>query len=90
MEEMLNLRGAIMSKFKTISAFADAIGWKRNKASRIINDVTKLDADDMIAIAKVIDVKTPEQFMFLFFNSLSTKWTSEKRESKPMLTKEDV
>ncbi len=77
MEEMLNLRGIILSKFKTISAFADAIGWKRNKASRIVNNVTKPDVDDMVAIARVIDVKTPEQFTFLFFNDLSTMWTRE-------------
>lgn len=39
----ITIRGMVLSKYKTIGAFADRIGWSRNKASRIINQKQEPD-----------------------------------------------
>ena len=71
----MTYRGLVFSKYKNISEFASAIGWSRNKASRIINGIQKPDANDMEKMAEALDIKTPEAFMGIFFRNLSAKWT---------------
>ena len=49
----LSLRGLVLSKYKSISQFADAIGWERGKASRIVNgrqQPSKSDMESMIVL----------------------------------------
>lgn len=72
---MENFRGLIFSKYKNITEFASAVGWTRNKASRIANGIQEPDAEDMEKMADALDITSPEQFMHIFFRSLSTKWT---------------
>ena len=72
---MENYRGLIFSKYKSITEFAAAIGWTRNKASRIANGIQEPDAEDMERMADALDIVSPEQFMNVFFRQLSTKWT---------------
>ena len=75
MDNIITLRGVVMSKYKTIGEFAKAIGWKRNKASRIINGVQDPDITDMEQLARTLDIKTQEDFIRIFFAPLSTLWT---------------
>lgn len=84
MNEGITIRGLALSKYRSISKFATAIGWTRNKASRVLNGVTIPSADDMIEISTILDISTPERFIQYFFPKLSTKWTniaSENSES---------
>ncbi|MFT9057086.1 MAG: helix-turn-helix transcriptional regulator [Ethanoligenens sp.] len=76
MNEGVNIRGLVLSKYHSISEFAKAIGWSRNKASRILNGVTALSADDMAKISALLGIETPERFVHYFFARLSTKWTN--------------
>ena len=72
---MENFRGLIFSRYKNITEFAAAIGWTRNKASRIANGIQEPDAEDMERMADALGITSPEEFMNIFFKALSTKWT---------------
>ena len=54
MGDIITLRGVVFSRYKTLEDFAKAIGWKRNKASRIINGIQQPDIDDIIELTKVL------------------------------------
>lgn len=69
------LKGLVMKKFYTITAFASAIGWTRNKSSRIINGVTEPTIEDITAISTVLELSESE-FFTIFFGSLSTMCTA--------------
>lgn len=69
----MTIRGAVLQKFPSTSAFAREVGWGRQKASRIINGVVQPSADDMVTIAKAVGIDDSATFMSLFFPSLSTK-----------------
>ena len=66
------IRGAVFNKFSSITEFADAIGWSRNKASRIVNGDQIPTADDIEKMAVCLDKATPDKFMSVFFPHLST------------------
>lgn len=68
------LRGAVMTKFPSITSFADALKWDRKKASRVVNRVQKPSAEDMESMADLLDVHDPATFIRLFLPSVSTKW----------------
>ena len=80
MNEIVTLRGVILSRYKTIGAFAKAIGWKRTKASRIINGVQDPDMTDIQEITKLLEIKTQETFIDIFFAPLSTMWNNNVAE----------
>lgn len=71
----MGYRSLVLGKYKSIAEFADAIGWSRNKASRIVNGVQEPDAEEMEQMAELFDINTADQFMEVFFARLSTKWT---------------
>ncbi len=66
------IRGAVFKKFSSITEFADAIGWSRNKASRIVNGEQSPSAEDMEQMAVCLDIVSAEKFMPVFFPQLST------------------
>ena len=66
------IRGAVFSKYNSITAFANDIGWKRNKASRIINGVQRPNAEDIEQIAKCLNITDPSKFVSIFFPAQST------------------
>lgn len=68
----LNLRGAVLQKYPSASAFGKAMGWPRQKASDIMNGRRQPDADEMILIATDLGINDAKAFMALFFPSLST------------------
>lgn len=54
------LRGEIVAKFRTQSAFARAIGWHRNKISKLVLGEYKPDTDEVAAIADVLSLNQDE------------------------------
>lgn len=75
MDDKITMRGAVLSKFKSVSSFADTLGWKRNKASRVLNGVQEPTLSDIEAMAMALNIHTVEVFADIFFPSLSTMWT---------------
>ena len=69
----LNLRGAILQKYPSATAFGKAMGWPRNKASDIMNGRRQPTADEMVLISRDIGITTADAFMSIFFPSMSTK-----------------
>ena len=74
----MGYRGLVYAKYRNITEFAEAIGWSRNKASRIVNGVQEPDAKEMEQMANVLGIDSPEEFARIFFNKLSTMWTANK------------
>lgn len=68
----MTLRGAILQKYPSATAFGKAMGWDRKKASDIMNGRRHPNADEMVQIAKDIGVTDASSFMSLFFPKLST------------------
>lgn len=67
----LTIRGLVFSKFNSISEFANAIGWQRNKAARIINkkqEPSKKDMEDMITVLEIPEASVAP----VFFGSMFT------------------
>ena len=49
----MTLRGTVFAQYKSITQFANAIGWERGKASRIVNgqqQPSKVDMEKMITL----------------------------------------
>jgi len=61
------IRAAVYSKFKNISEFAAAIGWTRQKASKIVNGAQRPTASEMEEMAKCLEIANPDDFMKIFF-----------------------
>lgn len=78
MGEILTLQGVAISKYHTIGAFAEAMHWSRNKASRIINGVQAPTVDEIQEIAELLHINSQETFMQIFLPKFSTKLTSNK------------
>lgn len=60
------LRGAVMSRFRSYSDFAKALGWSAPKVSRIINGAQNPDVEEMKLMAKVLGVENAEEIVALF------------------------
>ena len=67
------IRGAVFSKFPSIIAFAEAIGWKRNKASRIVNGIQIPTVEEAEKIASCLDISDADVFLSVFFPGVFTK-----------------
>ena len=67
------IRGAVFSKFPSIISFAEAIGWKRNKASRIVNGIQKPNAEEIEQIASCLEISDADVFLSVFFPGVFTK-----------------
>jgi len=78
MEEILTLRGVVLSKYRTIGAFADAMNWKRSKASRIVNGTQAPNIDEVQDIAERLSINSRDMFVQIFLPKLSTMWTSKQ------------
>lgn len=50
------LRGEIVAKFRTQTAFAKAIGWHKNKVSKLVLGEYKPDTDEVAEIADTLDL----------------------------------
>lgn len=68
----LTLRGLIFNKFRTITEFAAAAHWERNKASRIANGTQQPSKADMETLITVLGI--PEKHVApVFFGSMFTE-----------------
>lgn len=70
-----NLRGAVLSRYPSITAFAKAMKWDRKKASRIINNIQQPSVKDIEDIAALLDIVDDHAFVSIFFDGLSTART---------------
>ena len=55
-----------MSRFRSYSDFAKALGWSTPKVSRIINGAQNPDVEEMKLMAKVLGVENAEEIVALF------------------------
>ncbi len=69
--DISSLKSKVLGKFFTITAFAEAIGWSRNKASRIVSGSQEPTLDDVVSITTVLCLNE-EEFFNIFFAALST------------------
>ena len=67
------IRGAVFNRFPSISSFAKAIGWSRNKAFRIINMIQEPDVKEIEAMVKCIGVEDANTLVSIFFPDVFTK-----------------
>jgi transcriptional regulator with XRE-family HTH domain len=65
------LRGRIVEKFGTMSAFADYIGISEVALSRKLNNKIAISREDMIAWSKALDVSLNEYGAFYFAQKLN-------------------
>lgn len=50
------LRGEIVAKYRTQNAFSEAIGWHKNKVSKLLCGKYKPDTDDVDAISVALNL----------------------------------
>lgn len=50
------LRGEIVAKYRTQNAFADAIGWHKNKVTRMLTGKYFPDTDEVSKMASMLDL----------------------------------
>ena len=62
--EQTTFRGVVYSKYKTIAAFAQAIGWTRQKATNIVNGVQEPSLDDVDKMSRALDMGLEETARF--------------------------
>ena len=67
------IRGAVFSKYPNVSSFAKAIGWHRNKASRIVKGEQSPSVKDMEEMAMCLNITDAVSFMSIFFPHAFTK-----------------
>lgn len=68
--ENIKFRGVVYSKYQSIAAFADAIGWTRQKGTNIVNGLTEPSLDDVDKMSKALDMTLEETARF-FLNRKS-------------------
>ncbi len=71
---MNGYRGIVYDRCKSISDFASKAGWSLSKANRIVNGAQEPDVDDICKMVEVLNISESE-FVPIFFDQLSTKWT---------------
>lgn len=69
MDLNVTLRGLVFDRFRTVSEFADAIGWDRNKAARIVNGKQEPNKKDMETLISFFGIQ-PEHLASIFFGSM--------------------
>ena len=70
--QVLSLKGVALSQYGSCTAFAKAMGWERNKASRILNgrqDPSLKDIEHMIQRMELPN----DTIVPLFFGTMFTK-----------------
>lgn len=63
--DCMKLRGEIVAKHKTQAAFAEAIGWHKNKVSKMLTGQYLPDADEAAKIAEMLDM-SDDMFCSIF------------------------
>ena len=68
------LKGIVLQKFFSITNFAAAMKWSRNKATRILNGVSEPTIDDIVGMTEVLELDE-KTFFVIFFSRLFTMCT---------------
>ena len=76
MNDFLNMRGVILSQYPSVTAFAKAAGLPQPRVRRLVAGKQKLDSDDICAFAIALHIPDSETFAQIFFNQMTTMWTS--------------
>ena len=63
------LRGRIISMYRTVLNFANAMKWSTRKAYDIVNGKQEPTAKDIEAMCVTLNVEIPEDMRSLFFHS---------------------
>ena len=66
MDNENKIRGAVLSRFKSVSEFAQAIGWNYAKTHRIVIGVQKPDTDDIRQMCATLNITDPGQIASVF------------------------
>ena len=64
LEVSMTFRGVVYSKYKSIAAFSDSIGWTRQKGTNIVNGITEPSLDDVDKMAKALGLPFSETAKF--------------------------
>ena len=67
-----SIRGLVFSRYSSISEFAEAMNWGRQKATRIVKGTHRPSADDMEKMAKHFGIHDASTFMTVFFPHYAT------------------
>lgn len=77
---MLNkLRGRIVEKYGTISAFASAVGVSRVSIGQIISERTRPRVNTALRLADALEI--PQEELFLFFGPTLEKAQDSRKEA---------
>ena len=57
MSDLITFRGLIYSRYKSIAAFAEVIGWTRQKATNIVNGAQEPSLSDVNKVAKALEME---------------------------------
>lgn len=68
-----NLRGRIISKYRSVLNFGKALRWSTRKTYDIVNGKQEPTAKDIEAMCEALDVVVPEDMRLLFFCELVHK-----------------
>ena len=71
-------RGRIVEKFGTVQKFAEAMHWSGRKASYVSTGRQILTIAEAEKCAEVLDITNEQDFLRVFFPTLSIKWTDRK------------
>ena len=52
--DLCRLRGEIVAEYRTQTAFADAIGWHKNKVTKLLTGKYKPDTDEVAEITDLL------------------------------------
>jgi hypothetical protein len=66
MYQQETLRGVVMNQYRTITAFARAIGWSYSKAYRIINGKQIPDSTDIQEFCRTVGLTDPGRIARIF------------------------
>lgn len=66
MNENNELRGRIVSKYRTLDNFAKTLGWSHRKVSYIVGGRQEPTAADIEQMCEALAVELPEDFKSLF------------------------
>ena len=66
MDNENKIRGAVLSRFKSVSEFAQAIGWNYAKTHRIVIGVQKPDTDDIRQMCATLNITDTDKLRPFF------------------------
>ena len=83
------LKGIVLQKFFSITNFAAAMKWSRNKATRILNGVSEPTIDDIVGMTEVLELD--EKTFFVIFLAGCPQCVHQQlvKEGATMLTQKE-